>query len=94
MREVFQIIGNLQTQFTWGTHHDRLHVGQFGVQTLNERNAESAGLARSCRRFRDDISALHQNRDRLFLNGGRHLEPHFFECLFGFGLQIQRCEPL
>ena len=74
LREVAQVVGNLQTELARGTQHQHLRIASLCVEALQQRDAECGRLAGSCLcQCYHVFLALQEKRNHRFLHGhGAH----------------------
>ena len=90
--QVAQLRRDLHGKLARRRHDDRLHLLAFGVNVLDDGNAEGKGLARSGGGLGDHVLPLAHRRDAARLHGGGPFDVFLFQCARHFRQQAKAVE--
>ena len=76
VRQVRQLVGDLLGQLAGRRQHDFLHTGIIQIDIFEHRDPEAQRFAGSGRSNRDDVVAIHHQRNALLLNTGQLCKAH------------------
>ena len=90
--QVAQLRRDLHGKLARRRHDDRLHLLAFGVNVLDDGNAEGKGLTRSGGGLGDHVLPLAHRRDAARLHGGGPFDVFLFQCARHFRQQAKAVE--